>query len=223
MISIGYHTYPSPKPSVQVIKIKTEAEVSNIIQQKQICDLQIYFLRPYTLYNLLYCDFFQKYTYGKVLPNKFKNTNINNSNPQYFDIYVSYLSTKYFIYEKESSYSCITRIEMVPLTIGEKWYLRLLLLHLPAISFKDIKTYENKLYETYQSAALAAKLVEDENEALTAFEWALNYSTPAELRNLFVIMTTQGFPKVNIFGNDILRRRLMEDFLFDEGSNNNIR
>ena len=138
MISIGYHTYPSPKPSVQVIKIKTEAEVSNIMQLKQNCDLQIYFLRPYTLYNVLYCDFFHKY---KFLPNKFKNTNINNSNPQYFDIYVSYLSTKYFIYEKESSYSCITRIKMVPLTIGVKRYLRLQLLHLQIISFKDMNTY----------------------------------------------------------------------------------
>jgi len=112
---------------------------------------------------------------------------------------------------------------MVPLTIGEKWYLRLLLLHLPATSFKDIKTYENTTYETYQSTALAAKLVEDENEALTAFQWALNYSTPAELRNLFVIMTTQGFPTVNIFENYELRNKLMEDFLFDIGNNNNIR
>lgn len=112
---------------------------------------------------------------------------------------------------------------MVPLTIGEKWYLRLLLLHYPAFSFKDIKTHQNITYGTYQSAALAAKLVEDENEAFTAFQWALQYSTPAELRNLFVIMTTQGFPTLNIYQNHELRFKLMEDFIYQNGNENSTR
>ena len=112
---------------------------------------------------------------------------------------------------------------MVPLTVGEKWYLRLLLMHLPSISFKDIKTYRNTTYETYQSTALAANLVDDENEALTAFQWALNYSTPAELRNLFIIMTTQGFPTMQIYENNDLRYKLMEDYLYTTGYINNIR
>ena len=157
------------------------------------------------------------------MPSKFQNSNQHNLNQTYFQVHVTYLSKIYYIYEKESPTNCITRIEMVPLTVGEKWYLRLLLLHFPATSFKDIKTFENVTYATYQSAALAAKLVEDENEAFTAFEWSLNYSTPAELRNLFVIMTTQGFPTMNIYQNNELRHKLMEDFLYNGGNNNNIR
>lgn len=110
---------------------------------------------------------------------------------------------------------------MVPLTIGEKWYLRLILFKMPVSSFKDARTVNGVTYQSFQLAALARNLVEDENEVLTAFQWAISYSTPAELRILFVIMTTQGFPTISIYENLDLREKLMEDFLLN--SNNNIR
>jgi len=111
---------------------------------------------------------------------------------------------------------------MVPITIGEKWYLRLLLYNRPTFSFSDIKTINGITYSSYQLACLAAKLVEDENEALIAFEWAIGFSSPAELRSLFVIMTTQGFPTISIYQNIDLRKKLMEDILFRIGNEDNI-
>jgi len=110
---------------------------------------------------------------------------------------------------------------MVPLTIGEKWYLRLILYSHPVISFKDARTFEGIIFQTFQESALARKLVEDENEAIIAFQWASVHSSPSELRTLFVIMTSQGFPTVKIYNDTELRIKLMEDFLLD--FNNNMR
>ena len=134
------------------------------------------------------------------------------TDPCCHEISFFYTSIKYYIYLRNSSCQSITRLEMVQLTIGEKWYLRLLLYNIPAFSFKDIKTINGITYSSYQLAAVAAKLVEDENEALIAFEWALNFSTAAELRSLFVIMTTQGFPTASIFQNVDMRKNLWRIF-----------
>jgi len=38
------------------------------------------------------------------------------------------------------------------------------------VSFKDALTVDGITYPTFQQAALAARLVEDENEATTAFQ-----------------------------------------------------
>jgi len=108
---------------------------------------------------------------------------------------------------------------MVPLTIGEKWYLRLILYNQPVFSFKDAKTVDGVTFQTFQEAALARKLVEDENEATIAFQWSALHSSPPELRVLFVIMTSQGFPTVNIYNDPELRIKLMEDYLLDFNNN----
>jgi len=221
-IYLGYQTYPSPNPSVRVIKIKTECEVDMIIRQHKICDQQVYFSRPSHLHHLTYCGFFQQYTYSNRLPARYNNHNSNGVNAQYYEISFPYISTKYYIYLRDSTFQSITRLEMVPLTVGEKWYLRLLLYNIPTTSFKNLKTIDDITYSNYQSASLAAKLVEDENEALIAFQWALNYSSPPELRSLFVIMTTQGFPTMAIFENLDLRKKLMEDSAYQIANTNNI-
>ena len=108
---------------------------------------------------------------------------------------------------------------MVPLTVGEKWYLRLILYNQPVISFKDARTVDGIAFQTFQEAALARNLVEDENEATIAFQWATLNSSPPELRTLFAIMTSQGFPTVKIYNDPELRMKLMEDFLLDFDNN----
>ena len=94
--------------------------------------------------------------------------------------------------------------------------------NVPTNSFKSLNTTEGICYSSYQLACLAAKLVEDEKEVLIAFEWAIKFSFPAELRLLFIIMTTQGFPTSSIFHNIDLRKKLMEDYLYRIGNENNI-
>lgn len=108
---------------------------------------------------------------------------------------------------------------MVPLTLGEIWYLRLILYSQPVISFKDARTVDGITFKTFQEAALARRLVEDENEANITFQWATMNSTPNELRTLFVIMTSQGFPTVNIYKDDEFRIKMMEDYMLDFNGN----
>ena len=210
----GYHTYPTPNPSVRVIKVKSESEMNKLIADNKVCDLQIYFNRPSNLKNLTYTLFFQKYTYSNKRPRQLTNRSIASNN-DYYEINISYINKPYYIYTRNETNKNITRMEMVPLTIGEKWYLRLILYKTPVISFKDARTVDGITYATFQLAALARKLVEDENEAITAFQWAISFSTPAELRTLFVIMTMQGFPTLIIYENNELKIKLMEDYLIN--------
>ena len=211
--NLGYQTYPATTPPVRVIKIKTESELKAITDENKTCDLQIYFLRPTCLHNLTYCVFFQQYTYSNKLPRRFTNNSTIRLQENVFEITVNRNKRKVFIFPRESAIKSVTRLEMVPLNIGEKWYLRLISYHKPSFSFKTTKTIDGITHQCFQLAALAAKLVEVENEALIAFEWATVYSTPSELRSLFVIMTTQGFPTIKIFENNNNKIKLMEDFL----------
>ena len=216
----GYQTYPAPNPSVRIIKIKTEIEMNKIIQDRHVCDLLIYFNRPSTLHNVTYPSLFQNYTYGLKLPVQYRNMEINNTDHSFFAIYVASISKTYYLYKRNQRFKSITRLEMVPLTTGEKWYLRLILYSQPIVSFKDARMVDGITFQTFQEAALARKLVEDEKEANIAFQWALLNSTPHELRTLFVIMTSQGFPTVNIYNDPELRMKLMEDYLLDFDKNN---
>jgi hypothetical protein len=128
-------------------------------------------------------------------------------------------SKNYYLYTRNQRYKSITRLQMVPLTVGEIWYLRLILYSQPVLSLEDARTVEGITFQTFQEAALARKLVEDENEATMAFQWATVHSSPPELRTLFVIMTSQGFPTVKIYNDPELRIKLMEDYLLDFNNN----
>ena len=63
---------------------------------------------------------------------------------------------------------------MVPITAGEIWYLRLIIINVPVISF------EAALHglHTFQLAAISLGLVEDKKECLLCFREACIYSTP---------------------------------------------
>jgi len=218
---LGYQTYPSPIPSVIIIKIKTENEMNKIIQDGQVCDLLIYFYRPSSLQSLTYPALFKLYLYSIKLPAQYRNIEPNNAELTHFAIDMPHMGKTFYLYKRNRNFKSITRLEMVPLTIGEKWYLRLILYRMPVVSFKDARTVDGMIFQTFQEAALARKLVEDENEANIAFQWATLHSSPPELRTLFVIMTSQGFPTINIYNDLELRMKLMEDYLIH--FNNNMR
>lgn len=203
---------------MRVIKIKTEDELNKITIDNKVCDLHIYFNRPSDLQNLTFSNFFQQYNYSIKLPMHFQTTN-TEATSQYYSILMLHTNKRYYIYKRNENSKIITRLEMVPLTIGEKWYIRLIFYNKPVLSFKEAKTVNGVTYPTFQQAALAANLVEDENEATTAFQWATTHSTPYELRTLFIIMTSHGFPTVKIYNDINLRLKLMEDFMLTSRNN----
>jgi hypothetical protein len=193
--------------------------MNKIIQDGQVCDLLIYFNRPPVLQNFTFTALFQNYIYSLKLPTQYRNVEMNNIELSCFTIYVPHTFKTYYLYKRNQRFRSITRLEMVPLTKGEIWYIRLILYSQPVVSYKDAKTVDGITFQTFQEAALARKLVEDEKEVNLAFQWATLSSTPPELRTLFVIMTSQGFPTVTIYNDIELRIKLMEDYLLDFNDN----
>ena len=67
---LGYQTYPAPFPSVQMIKVKTPAQVEYLLlESKQSCDMLVYFNRPHVLNHLKYTELYKKYVCLKDLSN----------------------------------------------------------------------------------------------------------------------------------------------------------
>jgi hypothetical protein len=107
---------------------------------------------------------------------------------------------------------CIVRMNMLYSSAGEVYYLRLLLNHFAARSFKEllliptididnISEPNDNSFEavtTYQEACMHRGLLNDLKEALLCFEHSMITSTPPQLRNLFIIQTLQGFPTIDI-------------------------
>ena len=56
--AFGYETYPASSPSVTVVRVKTPQEVESHLNDKEICDLYIYFKRPNDLLHLKYTKFY---------------------------------------------------------------------------------------------------------------------------------------------------------------------
>jgi hypothetical protein len=59
----------------------------------------------------------------------------------------------------------IGRLRILNIGHGEKWFLRLLLLHIKgAVSFQDLRTHETVLYNTFREAAEARNLLASDHE-----------------------------------------------------------
>ncbi len=116
--------------------------------------------------------------------------------------------------------------KMIYCNAGEIWYLRLLLLNIPTFSSKDYKLIPKnkivdgkKIYDTFQEAAISYGLVYDLNEATTCFRDAIHFENCVKLRSLFVMLTIQGFPTLQIYSDFELRKCLLESFYFERGGN----
>lgn len=106
----------------------------------------------------------------------------------------------------------VTRITTVPISSGELFYIRLLLLHRPALSWEDLRTFDGITLDTYHQAALHAGLIENNNEGFLALEEAVqSLNTPAQLRFLFSRILLEGYPALPLY--DHFRDALMLDFL----------
>lgn len=70
--------------------------------------------------------------------------------------------------QRQADSRVVTRIHSIPPRIGELFYVRVFLQHRPAFSFEDLRMIHGRVYATYQEAATALGLFEDESEAVRA-------------------------------------------------------
>lgn len=109
----------------------------------------------------------------------------------------------------------VTRIHSIPPRIGELFYLRVLLQHRPAFGFEDLRTIHGRVYATYQEAATALGLFEDESEAVRAMREAVTaYGRPGQLRFLFAhLLLDLPTPAIALW--EAFQEHLSADFALD--------
>jgi hypothetical protein len=156
-----FQTYPSPFPSVSVIKISTFQEVKNHEFYKKTTHMELYLCRPVKYSNLTYLEFWTKMSYSSIKLTEYAKGCID----RYYEQKFSNRPLRYYVMEKKSNPSDnICRIHTVGFRAGEKFYLRLIMNNIcipimkPNATIKDyfntILTNNNKCYDTYQECAV---------------------------------------------------------------------
>jgi len=207
---LGHDTYPSPTPAVRIVKIVSEQRSASAIADGKISDIIVYFNRPAALHNLKYTELFNSYTWSYKRPARFNENEVG-----YYIVYLSSNTRNIYLYRRTEHHLSITRMEVIAITAGELFFLRLILYNFPRQSFQDCMQFNNRSYGTYQEAAVASGIVKDNEEVCTCFEEAAHFqdTSPAELRSLFVMSTLQGFPTLKILYEDRFKQLLYDDFL----------
>lgn len=83
----------------------------------------------------------------------------------------------------------VSRLPVLMPTAGEVYYLRLLLLRVPARSFDDLKMVGGVMHSSFRAAAIARNIVNDGHEARQALRASVDCGTdtPAELRVMYCL------------------------------------
>ena len=109
----------------------------------------------------------------------------------------------------------ISRLYSVNVNDIERYYLRLVLLHVKgAKSFEDLRTYNGILYDTFKETAAAMRLLLDDKEWYRCLEEANHSKMPCQLRQMFAWMCI-----FNNVANPLelylsFQQPLCEDYLF---------
>lgn len=103
---------------------------------------------------------------------------------------------------------------MIYSNAGDIFYLRLIMKHRAITGWEDSLTCNNVVYKTYQQAARAALYLLDENEAYLCFDEAFHtqMAKPNRLRGLFIVLTIDGHPTMNILSNPEFVSALTADY-----------
>ena len=92
-------------------------------------------------------------------------------------------------WEPRQSGGKIGRLYYVHPSVGERYYLRMLLMVVKgAQSYEDVRTYNGILYFTFKEACNARGLLSNDQEWYDAFDEAASWATSPQLRQLFVTM-----------------------------------
>ena len=207
---LGYQTYPRSDPPVITIKAKLESDILYLLEQKQCCDLYIYFQRPESLHHLKYTELFQLYRADSSLPQY-----ALNGNDEYFEIGADTLTRPMYLFKRpQSTTKSIVRMEMVYVNSGEIWFLRLILLKYAVFSFDNAKEDERGTqWESFQQRAISDGLIKEHEECARCYDDVSATSSPSQLRGLFVIMMSEGYPIRTIYDNEDRQSLMIEDFM----------
>ncbi len=118
--------------------------MKDFIKRGEITELQKYYNRPAALEALKYTDSLEKYNTASKLP-KYYEDNPNTENDvrndrHYFKLYIDPIQAIRYVYWPVGQVKRCIRIEMLYVTSGDIFYLRLILLDRKAHNDKDVLT-----------------------------------------------------------------------------------
>ena len=107
---MGFQTYPATEPTVRLLDVKTPAQIQFLQKKGNLCDLEVYFMRPAELHPLLYAEMLSEWTYDRSRP----------ANPPDGIVHevADSRGTLVFMYKLRDSNKRITRIQKLPMGSG---------------------------------------------------------------------------------------------------------
>lgn len=140
----------------------------------------------------------------------------------------------YYTYEKKNrkwkrrkyeSNSVIARVYSASPKDNQRFYLRILLLHVTGCkSFEDIRTVNGIIYRTYQEAAVAMNLVEDDKEFIVCMKEASDVMPPNQIRKVFAYILCYNSVNNSYELWELFKDKMSEDYIhkgFDSKSSEN--
>jgi len=101
----------------------------------------------------------------------------------------SEFGTKKYEWHRCKKGDTIGRVYFPHPTSSERYYLRMLLNIVKGpTSYKEIRTVNSILYDSFKSACVARGLLEDDNEWNEALAEAARWASPMFLRDMFVML-----------------------------------
>jgi hypothetical protein len=152
----GYQTYPSPSPAIRTIKLKLIENITAMSSISRCTDFEVYLRRPdhFNFSELTFVEFNKQWSHGK------KHNLTNSAKASSRHTTVTLPNGPIVIFEKTLlGQQTIVRVEVVPISAGEMWYLRLIVLYMPVqvqlstVSpediYENIRTVNNVIHESF--------------------------------------------------------------------------
>lgn len=203
---LGYPTYPASSPNCKSISVKTQSQAKFYATDNKSTDIQVYFtaltihpaLRHYTM-EKFYRDYHAEYKAPTA-------SMIARGEGFSYEITLEGAKKRQWVVKYVRDQDHIVRLEMLYPSMGDIWYLRLILRNRPVVDWEDAMSWppkgqdNSRVYVSYQQAAFASNYLVGGlyDEAKICFDEAVTTQNPGELLNLLATLTLQGFVTANI-------------------------
>ncbi|XP_066920182.1 uncharacterized protein [Clytia hemisphaerica] len=108
----------------------------------------------------------------------------------------------------------ISRMYNAGIREGERYFLRVLLLHVPgATSFEYLRTFDGEVYPTFREACLARGLLADDNIWVETLNEVVHVATPVKIRRTFCTILIHGEPNNPAELWESFKEHMIQDFL----------
>ena len=118
------------------------------------------------------------------------------------------------VVQRNPSRPHLSRLQSVHVSRGELFYLRILLLSRPGNNWDDLRTVDNVVHPSFQSACITLGLFRDKDEAHFCMQEAINtLRTPHQLRILFIHLLTNSCIDSPLQFWTEFQSKILEDFI----------